>query len=443
MPIEKIPGTSEHYYLLAFDKDGAERKDDRDGTNGLLSAKLLASLRTEKPTDVFMFSHGWKGDMIAARDQYTRWIKAMIDLKADRESMKAGFKPLWIGIHWPSLPFGDEELGGSSFAVGEEDAAGLGPEQLIDVYVDRLNLGEESRPLIRSIVEAHRRDAAASQLPPEAEASYRALADLAGRNSATGPSGPPEADGEPFDPNQAFDAGNAAAASPDFGEGGFIGGILGPLRQLSYWTMKKRARSVGEAGMHSFLIALMNAAPNVRIHIMGHSFGCIVVSSMLGGPDARHELPRPVDSVALVQGAVSLWAFADSIPNFKGSGYFNPWVVRQTVSGPIIVTRSKFDKAVGVFYPLASATVLASPDFDPTDERLPRFGAIGAFGMRGLSIASQRDMLPETESYGFEKGKVYNLESSRFIRKGDGASGAHSDIDGPQVAHALWQAASV
>ena len=45
--------------------------------------------------------------------------------------------------------------------------------------------------------------------------------------------------------------------------------------------------------------------------------------------------------------------------------------------------------------------------------------------------------------YRFEAGKIYNLESSQFIAKGAGASGAHSDIDGPQVAHALWQAALV
>ena len=39
------------------------------------------------------------------------------------------------------------------------------------------------------------------------------------------------------------------------------------------------------------------------------------------------------------------------------------------------------------------------------------------------------------------KGKVYNLESSQYIRHGDGASGAHSDITGPEVAHAIWEAA--
>jgi hypothetical protein len=54
-----------------------------------------------------------------------------------------------------------------------------------------------------------------------------------------------------------------------------------------------------------------------------------------------------------------------------------------------------------------------------------------------------QNMLPASGTYSFEAGKVYNLESSGFIKKGGGVSGAHSDIDGPEVAHALWQAALV
>ena len=42
------------------------------------------------------------------------------------------------------------------------------------------------------------------------------------------------------------------------------------------------------------------------------------------------------------------------------------------------------------------------------------------------------EILPETASYQFAPGKIYNLESSGFIKKMEGASGAHSDIDGPR-----------
>jgi hypothetical protein len=50
-------------------------------------------------------------------------------------------------------------------------------------------------------------------------------------------------------------------------------------------------------------------------------------------------------------------------------------------------------------------------------------------------------MLPAVGEYEFERGKVYNLEASQFISRGAGSSGAHNDIDGPEVAHAIWQAA--
>jgi hypothetical protein len=57
---------------------------------------------------------------------------------------------------------------------------------------------------------------------------------------------------------------------------------------------------------------------------MGHSFGCVVVSSILGGPEGHGPLCRPIDSTVLVQGAVSLWSYASSI-SFAGAGpgYFH------------------------------------------------------------------------------------------------------------------------
>jgi hypothetical protein len=45
-------------------------------------------------------------------------------------------------------------------------------------------------------------------------------------------------------------------------------------------------------------------------------------------------------------------------------------------------------------------------------------------------------MLDEHGSYGFQPGHIYNLDGSQFIP-------GHSGIDGPQVAHAIWQAAAV
>lgn len=438
MPFETIPGTTEQYAHLCFDKDGHERPDDPHGIGGVLSKEIIARATREQPSHVFLFSHGWKGDIDSSRDQYDRWIGAMLALAEDRAAMPAPFRPLWIGLHWPSLPFGNEDLAGGSgdsFDVGDGTQS---PEEIAATYTDRLGLGAEAAPLIDRIVREHQRNAAATALPDDTRQAYAELAALAGYAS-DGPAGPPDAEGAPFDPDQAFDRGNQAEGA-DFAGGGLLGGILGPLRQLSYWTMKKRARTIGESGMHDVIAALMTAVPGARVHLMGHSFGTIVIASILGGKDAKGRLPRQVDSVALLQGAVSLWAFGTSVNGENRPGYFNPWVIRGAVRGPLIVSQSIHDRAVGTLYPWASAVSLSDAAFG---DDLPKYGAIGRFGICGLDAAIARSMGPRTERYGFEPGKVYNLESSSFIAKGGGLSGAHSDIDGPEVAHALWQAAQV
>jgi len=98
-----------------------------------------------------------------------------------------------------------------------------------------------------------------------------------------------------------------------------------------------------------------------------------------------------------------------------------------------------FDSAVGTFYPLA-VSLVGQVAFGLN---LPKFGAIGTFGIQGVEGTIAGTMLSETSTYQFVPGKIYNLDSSQFIKKMEGAAGAHSDIDGPQVAHAIWQAALV
>src|SRR3546814_12272074 len=71
---------------------------------------------------------------------------------------------------------------------------------------------------------------------------------------------------------------------------------------------------------------------------------------------------------------------------------------------------------------------------------LPKYGGVGSFGLQGLGTqAHDLQMIGSGLEYGFAPGRVYNLEASRVICNGDGASGAHSDIAHPEVAHAAWQ----
>ena len=427
MSFRTIPDTNIAYNLLVFDADGRERTDDPDG--GVFSRTLLERVGAEQPTNIFFFCHGWKGDVEGAIEQYNRWIKAMVDLPADAQRMGTGFNPMWIGLHWPSLPWGEEGSGSFDPTVGKT------LEQLFEETVKHFGGGATVRSALKVIFDAHAQDPGASDVPLPALQAYQDLARAIGFRAGQGNTGAPDEDGEPLDPQAALEAENMAAQSFGF-LGAIGGGILSGLRQLSFWTMKHRARTVGEGGMHQFIRALQQSS-NAKIHLMGHSFGCVVVSSILNGPHGTGAFARPINSVALVQGALSLWSYADQVLGASSPGYFRGVLRHEVVSGPIITTQSRHDTAVGVLYPTAVGLVREA-DFA---DKFPKYGGVGSFGIQGTSIGTGCNMLDKDGEYGFEGGKIYNLESSQYIAKKEGISGAHCDIDGPQVAHALWQAA--
>ncbi len=441
MPIEKVPNTSLNYYLIAFDKDGNER-DEADGKK--LSEQIFSALANEPITDVFLMSHGWMGDIPAARNQYNDWIGAMAKQTADIEKIKqvrSGFRPLMIGVHWPSKPWGNEDLTSSvSFDINDEDPR----EQLVDEYASRIANTEAARQALHTILNSASKDNTLDSLPPEVLSAYQVLnqeADL----GTEGEGGAPGSDWEGFDPEAIYEASKDEPVSFSTDSSSVWDKVLDPLRVLSYWKMKERARQIGENSGFNLLKTLQEkAAETVRFHLMGHSFGCIVVSSILSGPKGKGILVRPVDSLALVQGAVSLWSYCSKISYERDlPGYFNTIIAQSKVAGPIVTTHSQFDYAVGRMYPLAGKTAFSSVDFAPG--QLPKYGGIGSFGLGGDDLAAENtNMLPCDASYDFKPGKIYNLESSKFIcnvELGGPTSGAHCDIAKPEVAHAVWSAA--
>src|SRR3546814_19663465 len=85
--------------------------------------------------------------------------------------------------------------------------------------------------------------------------------------------------------------------------------------------MKDRARSVGERGVAGLLRKLQGAASEyTRFHLMGHSFGCIVVSAAIAGEPGATP-PKPVASAFLAQGALQLWASCGDVDGKPG--YFH------------------------------------------------------------------------------------------------------------------------
>jgi len=431
MPIETVPNTNLQYFLIAHDASGVERTDDPDG--GILSSRVEEVIAEQGVTDVFLMSHGWKGDLPAAREQCNQWISAMLGCGADIAQARMrfpAFRPLIVGYHWPSLPWGDEGLNaaGMSFDLSAVPSR----EQLIADAAARIAGSADARDALGNLLDYAAHNPSPAALPAEVSDWYRVL----DRESGLGSGGAePWNDRGAFDPDASFQRGMEEERS-SFGRVK-LGGILGPLRQLSFWTMKARAQRVGEGGGAALLSRLRSAAQSspLRIHLMGHSFGCIVVCGMVRGVAAAAPGPS-VHSMLLAQGALSLWSFSSSIPVAPGErGYFSPVV--NAVSGPILTTASVHDTAVGRLYPLAAGVArqvaFAIGEF-------PKYGALGSFGARGIQ-ANDLKMRSTDHEYDFQPGRVYNLESSEIIRDGGGFSGAHGDIARVEVAHAFWAAA--
>lgn len=469
MSIRTVPDTTVTYHLVLYDKDGTETPDE----DGSLASTHVLSAVTEEVTDVFLLSHGWKGDVQAAIRQYDRWIGAMARQGADRERIRAvvpDFKALLVGLHWPSQPWGDERP--PAALLGDEvqdefvEEAGMDIGRLVDLYARRLTTADadgaaeaEVRTALTTILSSADDPAVAARvargdLPPALTAAYTTLfahADVGTEGFVAAPGD----DHDDFDPRLTITqwVGQDPAAAPEIdpllgpldGLGDLVAkakdALLMPVRQLSFWTMKRRARVVGERGPHDLVAAIQAAVPSARIHLMGHSFGCIVVSAAVAGPSTEgrltSRLPDAVDSVFLAQGAMSLWSYADDVPFAPGSqGYFR--VVRgdpTLVDGPIVTTRSIHDTAVGRLYPLGAKVA----DDVLLGGELPRFGGIGAWGIQGAG-GHDCEVLAPTEDYDFTRGEIYNVEASRVIKVGTGASGAHSDISHDEVAHVMWQA---
>jgi hypothetical protein len=324
-------------------------------------------------------------------------------------------------------------------------------DEAVEQYAEILVDTDALRDALRTIFESTLRDDDVDELPDEVSRAYQTLRSEVGLDEPDDDEVGPPAPWSPADvyaqariettENPTLLGPDADVDGPGLLGGGFLAklrdGILSPLRQLSFWTMKARARRFGENGAAKLLRQLQKAAPKgAHFHLMGHSFGCLVVTAALagkrGGPKAK-----PVDSLLLVQGALSLWAYAETVPDEDEPGYFARVIGDGLVRGPIVTTRSSFDYAVGRFYPLGAGiagSVLLG-------DELPRFGGLGAFGICGVEEAEDVEIGDRDTDYGFVPGHVYNVDASSVIRKLEGPGGAHNDIAYPETARLAWQAA--
>jgi len=428
------------HWEIGFDEHGKAAQGEVDA--------LLAELPGKDLTDLFVFSHGWNNDRRQARRLYQLYFQQVPGLlgRGGGQAARVGT----LGVVWPSKRWADEpEPTGDGGGGG---AAGLGAAAAAAAPVDDPALVEDLKDVFQGDQQRQALDELARLLEerpedPAALARFQTLmGELAGAPDA-------EAAGEDQgelalledDPEEVF--GRFADAVPQTGEGGAAGigdafgrlwnGAKEALRQLTYFEMKKRAGVVGKQGLGPLLGRIHQADPELRIHLLGHSFGARLVSFALAGlPDGAGS---PVKSLYLLQGAFSHFAFADALPMDRSRGGALKGMAAR-VDGPLVASFTVHDLAVGKLYPLAALS--SRDDAAGLEDRLFRWGGIGHDGAQAVD-ATVATLGPVGTGYPFQKGRFVNLDGNAIVNRGGPPSGAHSDIFHPELVWAGLAAAGL
>ena len=148
------------------------------------------------------------------------------------------------------------------------------------------------------------------------------------------------------------------------------------LNIATYYQMKERAGRVGARGTAAVLRSIRDEFPDLRIHLVGHSFGARLVTA---AADAQGSEDKPA-SMLLLQAAFSHNAFA--LPFVADgrdyTGYFRGVVEGGKIAGPIIITHTANDRAVGLAY--ASASRLARQVVNRLGDENDLYGGLGRNG---------------------------------------------------------------
>jgi hypothetical protein len=402
----------------------------------------LLSTDGKPTTDLVFISHGWNNDMNEARQLYADFFAAMAQVQKTKNA--APQKKFAIAaIFWPSKRFADSDLiPGGAAALGPSVAAQL------NAQLDQLKVILSTDPTAAGKIE-HARE----QIP-KLEVSQSAQNDFVFALASALPSVRGEKD-ECFDdaigsvmsgsvPGHIVLARLSVPVFPAFpapagsgghalGLGGILDGITSAASRLAnlftYYTMKDRAGIVGRTGVLQTIQHVQAAAPALRNHLVGHSFGGRLVTAAANAMST----PKTIATLLLLEAAYSHNGLGKNWDSAGNDGAFRPVMSRPDISGSILITHSVHDTAVGIAYPLASRLMnqVASALGDAND----KFGGMGRNGAQHTPEAFDDFLLPVGQLYA-------PLPAGKTIRNlnGDGPPPkptitSHGDVAKPEI---LW-----
>lgn len=431
--ITSSTGAAIPYYIIPFDKKGR--------CTGPLSRQHLID-NAAGYSDIYVFSHGWNNDWPTATKRYESFIEGVMEMRASQGlPTPGGYRPLLVGIFWPSAVLVHDDEKAPKIAAGGEPAVDLSVELEQDAIAEiasELPPGnaEEFYELIQRDALDDRQILRLAQLvqpvlaagqdeigaaPPDAEDLAAAWKNM---------TAPPQQVEE--DPNEFGTVGPGGGANAAPAAAGWFDKLLdlprNAIRGTTVWMMKDRAGVVGSKGVAPLLVELLTRS-QARVHLLGHSFGGKVVLSALCSPT---NLPRKVHSALLLQPAVSHLCFADTLPGGAGSGGYRKALDR--VQRPILSTFSSEDVPLTKTFHLALVreSDLGEMKIAAAGQPPSRFAALGGFGPRGAGEVIIDMQLPP-QGYKLDENKrLYGM-------RGDKSISGHGDISNPATWWALHE----
>ena len=429
------------YFPLEFTKDGAMNTPDQFAA---LVDALTKPAGNKVVTDLLVLSHGWNDNIPDAEALYTLigdHITAVLPEPAAACVTMRARQVAVCGILWPSKKFDDASLIPGGAASMSDAAATADASAALDLLSSFVDTPESKKAL-----------AQAKALVPSLAGSMDVRDQFVRIVRAFMPHS--ANDEEPVVPDDFFTLGGdellqrlsrpvlAAAPGGDTGGAAGLGDWIGKAvdgaknlaNLVTFYQMKNRAGDIGQGGVRDALQRIReqraaDGAQALRIHLAGHSFGArLVTAAAAGSPDSA---PLPVDSLTLMQGAFSHFAFAVSYDGIHDGFYRRVEADPARVRGVTAITFTAKDKAVGLAYPLASriARQIAAALGDASDP----YGGLGRNGAQktpGTQVVALKGV---ADSYSFVARGIYNLDSNAVI-------GGHSDLGHDEVAYALLSA---
>ncbi len=409
-------------------------------------SRLLAGLADA--SDLLVISHGWNNDMQDARALYERFLHSLHQLP--QPSSGPGSKLAVLRVFWPSKKFTDEDLipgGGAASADTENEAALL--RGLESLKHDPQRLGETGVDPVRA-ANINAAIAVLDQLDHSADARREYVLRI---RAVLNPDDAHEEDASreffELEPDDLFDSfaqevelelevDEGGVATVDEGGAAFLGDLLSGAKAAArrianfatYYQMKSRAGTVGGGGVAATLARVRERRPELPIHLVGHSFGGRLVTAAA----ARLEPGDAPVTLTLLQAAFSHNGLSEKFDGTK-DGAFRTVLRDKRVSGPVLITHTKNDLAVGIAYPLASR--IAFDNAAALGDRNDPYGGMGRNGAQHTpEVRTEESSLRTTENqhvYAFAPGAVYNLNADETIQD-------HSDVTGVPVADVVLHA---